>query len=91
MMVDNYDVIFYDVTGGDVIMHRTQVLLEDRHYAFLKKKSEEENKSISQVLREILDRYARRSKIYSLSSIAGIAEDSECYGRDHDKWLYGKK
>lgn len=72
-------------------MHRTQVLLDERHYAFLKKKSEMENKSISQVLREILDKYARRSKAYSLSSIAGIAEDTECYGRDHDKWLYGKR
>jgi predicted DNA-binding ribbon-helix-helix protein len=72
-------------------MHRTQVILDERHYAFLKKKAEQEKKSISQVLREILDNHTRRSSIYSLLSLAGIAEDTECYGRDHDKWLYGKK
>jgi len=72
-------------------MHRTQVMIDDKHYAFLKKKSEQEKKSISQVLREILDSYTKKSDIYSLSSLGGIAEDPECYGRDHDKWLYGKK
>ncbi len=72
-------------------MHRTQVMIDDKHYAFLKKKSEQEKKSISQILREILDSYTKKSDIYSLSSLAGIAEDTECYGRDHDKWLYGKK
>ncbi|GAB4418596.1 MAG: hypothetical protein OHK0032_14560 [Thermodesulfovibrionales bacterium] len=58
-------------------MHRTQILIDEKHYAFLKKKSEQEKKSISQVLREMLDRYAKRSKAYSLSSIAGIGEDGE--------------
>lgn len=72
-------------------MHRTQVMIDEKHYAFLKKKSEQEKKSIAQVLREILDSYTKKSDIYSLSSLAGIAEDRECYGRDHDKWLYGKK
>lgn len=72
-------------------MHRTQILLEERHYAFLKKLARKENKSISQVLREILDKYVRKSETYPLSSLAGIAEDEECYGRDHDRWLYGKK
>ena len=72
-------------------MHRTQVLLEDKHYEFLKKLSEEEHKSISQVLREIIDAFSKKSKVYSLSSLSGIAEDHEAYGKDHDKWLYGKK
>lgn len=72
-------------------MHRTQIMLEERQYEFLKKVSEENKKSISQVLREILDSYSKNSNIHSLSSISGIAEDSESYGRDHDKWLYKKR
>lgn len=72
-------------------MHRTQIMLEERQYEFLKKVSEENKKSISQVLREILDSYSKNSNIHSLSSISGIAEDSEAYGRDHDKWLYKKR
>lgn len=72
-------------------MHRTQVIIDDKHYAFLKKKAEQEKKSISQVLREIIDSYSRKSDVYPLLSVSGIAEDTECYGKDHDKWLYGKK
>ncbi|MBI4686335.1 MAG: hypothetical protein HY756_00880 [Nitrospirae bacterium] len=72
-------------------MHRTQLLIDEKHYAFLKKKSEKEEKSISQVLREIIESYSKKSDVYSLCSISGIAEDSEAYGRDHDKWLYKKK
>jgi len=72
-------------------MHRTQILLEEKQYEFLKKLSKEKAKSISQVLREIIESYSKKSNIYSFSSIAGIAEDSEAYGKDHDKWLYKKR
>ena len=72
-------------------MHRTQVMFEEKQYRFLKKLSERENKSISQVLREILDSYAAKTGAFSLSSIEGIAEDREAYGKDHDRWLYRKK
>jgi predicted CopG family antitoxin len=72
-------------------MHRTQVIIDDKHYAFLKEKAKQEKKSISQVLREIIESYSRKSDVYSLLSVSGIAEDAECYGKDHDKWLYGKK
>ncbi len=72
-------------------MHRTQILLEEKQYEFLKKLSREKAKSISQVLRELIESYSKKSNIYSFSSIAGIAEDSEAYGKDHDKWLYKKK
>jgi predicted CopG family antitoxin len=72
-------------------MHRTQILIDDKQYAFLKKKSEQEKKSISQILREMLDSYTKKSDIYSLSLLAGIFEDEESDGRDHDKWIYGKK
>lgn len=80
----------YDVIRDDV-MHRTQVIFEEKHYQFLKKLSEQGNKSISQILRERIDSYAAKTTVFSLSSIAGIAEDHEAYGRDHDRWLYKKK
>ena len=72
-------------------MHRTQVLLEDRQYAFLKKLSQQQNKSMSQVLREIIDSYSSRSGTYSLSLLAGILEDPGSDGRDHDRWIYEKE
>ena len=72
-------------------MYRTHVLLEEKQYEFLKKLSEKKGKSISQVLREIIDNYTKKSDIYSLSSLAGILEDAESDGRDHDKWIYGRK
>jgi predicted CopG family antitoxin len=66
-------------------------MIDEKHYAFLKKKSEQEKKSISKILREIIESYSRKSNVYSLLSVSGIGEDSECYGKDHDKWLYGKE
>ncbi len=72
-------------------MHRTQILLEEKQYDFLKKLSDEEKKSISRILREIIESYSKKSKVYSLSSLAGILEDTESDGRDHDKWIYNKK
>ncbi len=72
-------------------MHRTQILLEEGQYEFLKKQAKKEQKSMSAVLRHIVDSYSEKTGVFSLSSIAGIAEDNEAYGRDHDKWLYGKK
>jgi len=72
-------------------MHRTQVMLEEKQYQYLKELSSRENKSISQVLREIIDSHSEKKGIFSLSSIAGIGEDREAYGRDHDRWLYRRR
>ncbi|MBI4377737.1 MAG: ribbon-helix-helix protein, CopG family [Nitrospinae bacterium] len=72
-------------------MYRTQILLKEKQYEFLKRLSEEEKKSISQILREIIESYSKKSKVYSLSSLAGILEDTESDGGDHDKWIYNKK
>lgn len=76
--------------GGDV-MHRTQVILEDKHYEFLKELSNRENKSISKTLRSIIDDYSEKTGVFSLSSIAGIGKDPDARGKDHDKVLYNKK
>ncbi len=72
-------------------MHRTQVIFEERQYRLLKELSERHKKSISRILRELLDSYTTKTGVFSLSSIEGIAEDREVYGKSHDKWLYRKK
>ncbi|MBI5141149.1 MAG: hypothetical protein HZA20_03010 [Nitrospirae bacterium] len=71
-------------------MHRTQVMFEESQYRLLKDLSEKQSRSMSQVLRDIIDSYSEKSGVFALSSIEGIAEDHEAYGSDHDKWLYGK-
>jgi hypothetical protein len=38
-------------------MHRAQVLLYEHHYSFLKTESERQGKTISALLREIIDNY----------------------------------
>ncbi len=72
-------------------MHRTQVILEDKHYEFLKELSNSENKSISKTLRSIIDDYSEKTCVFSLYSIAGIGKDPDACGKDPDKWLYNKK
>ncbi|MBT9538003.1 MAG: hypothetical protein IVZ94_07700 [Nitrospirae bacterium] len=72
-------------------MHRTQILFEEKQYNYLKDISNHQKKSISQVLRDILDSYAAKTGAFSISAIEGVAEDREAYGRDHDRWLYRKK
>ncbi len=73
-------------------LHRTQVLLEDWHYAYLKNAAERDGRSLSEILRGILSEYigkcsANRKR---LEDIAGIGADEEVSGREHDRWLYQK-
>ncbi len=72
-------------------MYRTQIMLQEKQYEFLKRLSQGKKKSMSQILREILDSYSSKTKEFSLMSISGIGEDPSVSGRDHDKWLYGEK
>jgi hypothetical protein len=72
-------------------MHRTQLLIEDWQYEYLKSISEEQGKSISEIVREIIAAFIEEGTSgESLSAICGLGEDSEGYGRDHDRLLYGK-
>lgn len=71
-------------------MHRTQILFEERQYNQLKSIAEKEQKSISQVLREIVDSYIQKTGVFSIKHMEGMAEDTSAYGEDHDKWLYGR-
>jgi DNA phosphorothioation-dependent restriction protein DptG len=69
-------------------MHRTRVILENKHYQILKELAGKEKKSMSQILREMIDSYAEKKDIFSLSSIAGIIEDLDSAGEDHDRYIY---
>ena len=71
-------------------LHRTQLMLEDWHYEYLKNAAEREGKSLSEMLRDILSKYIdeRGTALKHLSEIAGIGADDEASGRDHDRWLY---
>jgi len=73
-------------------LHRTQVLLEDWHYTYLKNAAERDGKSLSEILREILSEYVKEggSARKRLEEIAGIGTDEEASGREHDRWLYQK-
>ena len=71
-------------------LHRTQLLLENWHYEYLKNTAEKEDKSISEILREVLSKYIGSPSKEHLEEIAGIGADEEVSGRDHDRWLYRK-
>ncbi|GAG69406.1 unnamed protein product [marine sediment metagenome] len=69
-------------------MHRSQILLKESQYKILKELSEKKEKSLSGLIREIIDVYLQGSSKSLLSSIAGIIEDNEVNGKDHDSILY---
>jgi hypothetical protein len=68
-------------------MHRSQIIIEDWQYETLKAWAEREGKSISQLMREILDERLGRGR-RTLSRVCGIGHDPGFTGRDHDKILY---
>lgn len=73
-------------------MHRTQIILEDWQYQVLRGKAEQEGRSMSAVVRDILQAAlsppaGQKSR---LGEIDGVGEDAASYGRDHDQYLYGK-
>ncbi len=74
--------------------HRTQILLEDWQYEALRMRAEREQRSLSAVVRELLDQALRQPAGLSqtgnpLKKIEGIGEAAGNYGRDHDASLYG--
>ena len=73
-------------------MHRTQIILEDWQYQVLRAKAEQEGRSMSELVREILRTALSQPsrKKNRLNEIEGVGEDTTAYGRDHDRFLYGK-
>ena len=74
-------------------VHRTQLILEDWQYEKLRSLSEQQGRSISELLREILTKHlgseARRVS-ERLAEVCGIAEGPEDLAREHDRYLYGE-
>lgn len=76
-------------------MHRTQLLLEDWQYEMLKARAERERRSLADVVREILTRALeepdRRGGPRGISELAGIVNEPDVSGRNHDDIVYGPK
>lgn len=74
-------------------MHRTQIQLEERQYRYLKAKARRSGKSISALLRELVDNQIRKQDEGGndpLLEIIGIAEGpAGSTARRHDDYLYG--
>lgn len=72
-------------------MHRTQIILEDWQYQALRARAEKENRSISDLVRDILRQTLAQPPRGKgrLEEIEGVGEDTASYGRDHDRFLYG--
>ncbi|MEX2125082.1 MAG: hypothetical protein WD795_14400 [Woeseia sp.] len=72
-------------------MHRTQIILEDWQYQALRARAEQENRSISDLVRDILKTALAQPPRQKgrLEEIEGIGEDPASYGRAHDRNLYG--
>ena len=76
-------------------MHRTQIQLEERQYRYLKAMARRRGKSISALLRELVDEQIREQDKRGndpLLEIVGMAEGpEEATARHHDDYLYGNK
>lgn len=73
--------------------HRTQVLLEEEQYRYLKNIAQRDGISLSEALRLILSQFTGNpygTVRERLETIEGIGEDREISGREHDKALYKK-
>jgi hypothetical protein len=76
------------------IMHRTQISLEEWQHQKLKAVAEREGRSISSLVRDAVAVFLdsrRPAPATRLAEIAGIGNDREARGRDHDRVLYGPR
>ena len=72
-------------------MHRTQLLLEEWQYETLRARAEREGRSLSALVRELLQNSMPQPVTSSgrIDKLEGIGEDTGAYGKDHDRFLYG--
>lgn len=73
-------------------MQRIHILLDDWQYEALKARAQREGRSMSELLRRILDAHLRKSasRTPRLADIRAGGKDRTARGRDHDRFLYGK-
>ena len=74
------------------MLKRTHVLLEAWQQDALKARAQQEGRSVSDLVREIVTSAMRgpeRDKSW-LEGIESVGRDAEARGRDHDLFLYGR-
>lgn len=75
-------------------MHRTQILLEEWQYETLRARAEQEGRSLSDLIRDLLRKSLTETASRSndrLDAMEGVGEDAGAYGEHHDRFLYGAK
>jgi len=77
-------------------MHRLQVMVTEEHYAWLKERARASGKSISQVIRELLDEaeaaLSRSVMDDPFWDIVGMARGDDPYaGVEHDRHIYADR
>ena len=75
-------------------MHKTHVVLEDWQYKALQILAEQEHRSISELVREMLTRYLVGNHEIArqrLAAMEGIGADAQASGEDHDDFLYNTR
>ena len=76
-------------------LHRTQVLLEDWQYQYLRQLSSKTNRSVSSILQEWVAESIRSRTQEStwqdpfFDIIGMVSGDGKPVGREHDRYLYG--
>lgn len=77
------------------VVHRTQILLEERQYAALKALARRAGRSLSEIIRSAVDEMLGERPLThrkGLSRICALARDPNGpSGKDHDAQLYGLK
>lgn len=73
-------------------MHTTQLILDDWQYEALNAQAETEQRSIPDIIQEVIARHLAGYPVqtrHRLAEMEGIGTDSEAGGREHDRYLYG--
>ena len=76
-------------------MHRTQISLEEKQYRDLQQYAKLRNRSISAIIRELLDSHipaanTRKPDNQPLQALKGIVSgNGKTTGKDHNDFLYG--
>jgi hypothetical protein len=74
-------------------MHRSQIMLKEDQHAYLVSEAQRQGKSISQIVRELIDEHMVRSRDLEndpFFDIIGMVEgDDPDAAIDHDHYIYG--
>lgn len=70
-------------------MHRTQILLEPYQYQCLKAKAHENNVSIGELVRQLINRFLGEKNLSDqLDDYCGAFDDKECQSTNFKKFIY---